>query len=60
MVQSDQMTFILSSHWSLIGFYSTFMLNMFIIEISELSCLILAVAMFYFLLAAFTWYIAGL
>ena len=54
------MTLILCSHWSLIGFYSTFMLNMFIIEISELSCLILAVAMFYFLLAAFTWYIAGL
>ena len=40
---------------ALIGFYSTFMLNMFIIEISELSCLILAVAMFYFILAAFTW-----
>jgi len=40
---------------ALIGFYSTFMLNMFIVEISPLPCLILAVAMYYFILAAFSW-----
>merc|ERR1719410_2979884 len=40
---------------ALIGFYSTFMLNMFIMEISAVSCLILAVAMYYFLLAALCW-----
>jgi len=40
---------------ALIGFYSTFMLNMFIVEISAVSCLILAVAMYYFLLAALCW-----
>merc|ERR1719195_545626 len=40
---------------ALIGFYSTFMLNMFIVEISAVSCLILAVGMYYFLLAALCW-----
>jgi len=46
---------LLSLSLALIGFYSTFMLNMFIVEISALSCLILAVAMYYFILAAFSW-----
>ena len=46
---------LLSLSIALIGFYSTFMLNMFIVEISTVSCLILAVAMYYFILAAFSW-----
>ena len=46
---------LLSLSLALIGFYSTFMLNMFIVEISPVSCLILAVAMYYFILAAFSW-----
>merc|ERR1719471_1727633 len=46
---------LLSLSIALIGFYSTFMLNMFIVEISTVSYLILAVAMYYFILAAFSW-----
>ena len=40
---------------ALIGFYITFMLNMFILKISEISCLILGLAMYYFILASVSW-----
>jgi len=46
---------LLSLSLALIGFYSTFIINTFIEKISPLSCLILAVSMYYFILASFSW-----
>jgi len=40
---------------ALVGAYTSFLANMFAIDISELSCFVLAVLMYYFYLAAFFW-----
>merc|ERR1712106_327078 len=40
---------------ALIGAYTTFLANMFIREISAFSCMVLAVTMYYFFLAALFW-----
>eukprot|EP00092_Neocalanus_flemingeri_P055123 GFUD01065044.1.p1 GENE.GFUD01065044.1~~GFUD01065044.1.p1 ORF type:complete len:925 (-),score=203.73 GFUD01065044.1:75-2849(-) len=40
---------------ALVGAYTSFLANMFTIDISHISCVVLAVLMYYFYLAAFFW-----
>lgn len=40
---------------ALVGAYASFLANMFTVDISEIACLVLAVVMYYFYLAAFFW-----
>jgi len=44
--------------FALVGAYSSFLANMFTTDISDTSCMVLAVLMYYFYLAAFFWMLA--